>query len=222
VTAKDRRRAAITERESARTPHLEDEVPDASGRFLLRLDPGLHAALREAARAEDVSLNEYCARKLAAPGALTANADAIALVRHAAACFGADLLAVVAFGSWARGEESDESDVDVLVVVDDRIVLERDLYRRWDRDGLALAGRAVDVHVAHLPDPDRFSPSVWGEVAIDGVVLFERSLDLSRRLGEVRRRIVAGEVVRRLAPGGQPYWVDYRQVPAAPDATTRP
>jgi predicted nucleotidyltransferase len=196
-------------------------VSDASGRFLLRLDPGLHAALREAARAEDVSLNEYCVRKLAAPpGAAVASPDALAVLRHAASCFGADLVAVVAFGSWARGEESDESDLDLLVVVDDRIALERDLYRRWDRDALDLAGRAVDVHIAHLPDPDRFSPSVWGEVAIDGIILFERNFEMSRRLGEVRRRIAAGEVVRRLAPGGQPYWVDFRTppVPRAPAA----
>jgi predicted nucleotidyltransferase len=202
---------------------VRDGVSDASGRFLLRLDPGFHATLREAARAADVSLNEYCARKLAAPlGGLVASADAIAVVRHAAASFGADLTALVAFGSWARGEESDSSDVDVLVVVDERIALERDLYRRWDRDAIEVEGRAVDVHFAHLPDPDRFSPSVWGEVAIDGVILFERNLELSRRLAEVRRRIVAGDVVRRLASGGQPYWVDLRQPLAVAPAKTRP
>jgi len=37
------------------------------GRFLLRISPGLHAALREAATAQGLSLNDYCARKLAAP-----------------------------------------------------------------------------------------------------------------------------------------------------------
>jgi predicted nucleotidyltransferase len=187
------------------------QVAAASGRFLLRVDPGLHAALREAARAEGVSLNEYCAMKLALPmGSVAAGADAVAAVRRAASCFGSDLLAVVAFGSWARDEASVDSDVDLLIVVDDRLELERDLYRRWDREAPRWEGRTVDIHIAHLPDPDRFSPSVWGEVAIDGIVLFERDLVLSMRLGEVRRRIAGGEIVQRFAPGGQPYWVDHR------------
>ena len=184
---------------------------EASGRFLIRIDPGLHAALREAARAEDVSLNEYCARKLAAPtGSPSLGTDAFAAVQRAAVCFGADLLAVAAFGSWARGEEADDSDVDLVIVLDDRVELQRDLYRRWDGESPRWEGRTLDVHIVHLPDRDRFSPSVWGEVAIDGIVLFERDLVLSRRLVDVRRRIVAGDVVRRVAAAGQPYWVDFR------------
>ena len=39
----------------------------ASGRFVLRIEPGLHEALRNAARASGLSLNDYCARRLAAP-----------------------------------------------------------------------------------------------------------------------------------------------------------
>ena len=134
-------------------------------------------------------------------------------MQHAAACFGSDLLAIAAFGSWARGEEADESDLDLLIVVHDRVELQRDLYRRWDREAPRWDGRTIDIHVVHLPDPERFSPSVWGEVAIDGIVLFERDLVLSRRLADVRRRIVAGDVVRRVAVGGEPYWVDLRAQP---------
>ena len=202
-----RRRPSDHETDSGR----DDHALEPSGRFLIRIDPGLHAALREAARAEDVSLNEYCARKLAAPTGSTAlGGDAFAAVQRAAVCFGSDLLAVAAFGSWARGEEAVDSDVDLLIVVDDRVELQRDLYRRWDDESPRWEGRTIDVHIVHLPDRDQFSPSVWGEVAIDGIVLFERDLVLSRRLVDVRRRIVAGDVVRRMAVGGQPYWVDFR------------
>jgi len=209
-----RARATNENRASKRpTAAIDDASADASGRFLLRLDPGLHATLREAARAEHVSLNEYCARKLAAPtGSLAPLADAITAVRHAASCFGADLVAIAAFGSWARGEAVEGSDVDLLIVVDESVVLERELYRRWDRESRSME-RVVDVHIAHLPDPERFSPTVWGEVAIDGIVLFERDLLLSLRLGEIRRRIAAGDVSRRISSGGQPYWVDHREPP---------
>jgi hypothetical protein len=48
---------------------------------------------------------------------------------------------------------------------------------------------------------------VWGEVAIDGVILFDRDLRLSSCLNRVRRDIAAGRIVRRLAHG-QPYWTE--------------
>jgi hypothetical protein len=46
---------------------------------------------------------------------------------------------------------------------------------------------------------------VWGEVAVDGVVLYERGLDVSADLARIRREIAAGRLVRRTAHG-QPYW----------------
>jgi hypothetical protein len=48
---------------------------------------------------------------------------------------------------------------------------------------------------------------LWAEAAVDGVVLYDRDLSVSRRLVEVRNRIVAGEIVRRRVHG-QPYWVE--------------
>jgi predicted nucleotidyltransferase len=215
----------MVERTPSRRPFAPEATSDASGRFLLRLDPGLHAALREAARAHDVSLNEYCAQKLTAPlGSLATLAVATTTVRRAAALAGEDLLAVIAFGSWARGEEGESSDLDVLIVVADGVALNRELYRRWDLESSREVdldargdGRSVDPHFAHLPDPDTASPGLWGEVAIDGIVLFERDLTLSRRLAEIRRRIAEGRLVRRFAHG-QPYWLDLRENTAAPPA----
>lgn len=201
---------------TARAPSRTREAvePDggapASGRFLLRLDPGLHAALREAARAEGVSLNEYCVRRLAAPAGATALAGVEEVVRRAASLLGADLVAVVAFGSWARGEARSGSDLDLVIVVEDGVVLERALYRRWESEPISVADRSVDVHFAHLPDPERASPGLWGEIAIDGIVVFERELRLSRRLAELRRSIAAGRLVQRFSHG-QPYWVDLRE-----------
>ena len=85
------------------TRELSGHTP-ASGRFVLRIDPGLHAALRAAARESGVSLNDYCVRKLALPvGSLAATDPAGAAVARAAGLFGERLLGVVAYGSWARG-----------------------------------------------------------------------------------------------------------------------
>lgn len=179
----------------------------ASGRFVLRLDPGLHAALREAARAAELSLNDYCATKLAAPAGMPAPSRALAaVVQRAAQQFGADLLAVAAYGSWARDELHDASDVDVLVVLESHVPLRRALYRVWDEEPLWCDGRRVEAHLAHLPPPNETVAGIWSEVAIDGIVLFERGLQLSSRLVRVRHDIVAGRIVRRTVHG-QGYWV---------------
>jgi predicted nucleotidyltransferase len=184
------------------------EKPGCSGRFVLRIDPGLHGALREAARAAGSSLNEYCARKLATPLAsfdgweMTSEA-----IRRAAQVVGGNLVGVVAFGSWARAELHAESDVDILVVVDDTLKLSRDLYLKWDEAPVRWQGRRVEPHFVHLPDPSRLPLGLWAEVAIDGIVLFSRDLLLPSLLVRVRHDIAAGRIIRRVVHG-QSYWTD--------------
>jgi hypothetical protein len=179
----------------------------ASGRFLLRVDPALHALLRAAARDLGLSLNDYCARKLTAPVDTAALAgDGLAVVRRAVDLHGPRLAGVVVFGSWARGEAADGSDVDLLVVLDRDVPLTRSLYAPWDAAPATWEGRPVEVHLASLPEPGQAPSSIWAEVAIDGLVVFERGRRVSAALASVRRDIAAGRVVRRLSQG-QPYWV---------------
>ena len=180
---------------------------DASGRFVLRLSRGLHAALRAAAREAGVSLNDYCARKLALPAGDPASRGATAVVERAAALFGEHLLGVVAYGSWVRDEATATSDVDVLVVLDADAPLTRALYRQWDAEPVAWDGRPVEPHFVRLRAGAGQVTGLWAEAALDGVVLFERGLVVSKRLAAVRRDIVAGRLVRRLAHG-QPYWAE--------------
>jgi predicted nucleotidyltransferase len=177
-----------------------------SGRFVLRIDPGLHAALRAAAEEAGLSLNEYCRRKLMAPG-LRVSGPATAVVSAAMAAVGGGLVGVVAFGSWARDELTSRSDVDVLVVVDAGVVIRRELYRIWDANPLSWGGHPVEPHFVRVPDPEARISGLWAEVATDGVVLFERGIEVSRLLASVRRRIAEGALVRRVIHG-QPYWVE--------------
>lgn len=182
------------------------QSPRASGRLLLRLPPHLHAALQSAARAQGFSLNEFLVRRLTAPAtSLSATDGATAVVGRAAELLGPALVGVVVYGSWARGEVSDASDVDVLVVLDRGVALDRALYRRWDTAPVSWQGRSVDPHFVHLPRENESVAGVWGEVAVDGVVLFERDDRLSARLVRVRRAIAEGRLVRRTVHG-QTYW----------------
>lgn len=175
-------------------------------KWVLRLPPGLHAAIREAAREAGLSLNEYCLRRLAAPGPSLVVDPLAPVVERAADVVGPSLVGVMAFGSWARGQAADTSDIDLLVVVDPSFELARSVYRRWDEQPpLAVDGRPVESHIVRLPVPPARVTGVWAEVAIDGIVLFERGLRLSSYLAEVRRAIVAGRMARRVVHG-QPYW----------------
>ncbi|MFM8707120.1 MAG: nucleotidyltransferase domain-containing protein [Planctomycetia bacterium] len=104
-------------------------APRASGTFLLRLDPRLHAVLRQEAAAAGPSLNDWCGRTLAASPSLEGAADVLIPLRNT---LGADLLGVVVYGSFARGELASGSDVDLLVVVSAGVPITRSLYRDWE------------------------------------------------------------------------------------------
>ncbi len=181
--------------------------PYASGRFVLRIAPALHDALRVAARDAGISLNDYCARKLAAPTDCLVQAGAGEAVSHAVSLFGADCVGLAVFGSWARGDATPGSDVDLLVVVESRVPVTRDLYRRWDTAPVQWEARVVEPHFVHLPEPGAVAGGVWAEVAMDGIVLFEHRWRLSRHLTSVRADIVSGRLVRRMVHG-QPYWAE--------------
>lgn len=178
-----------------------------SGRFVLRIDPHVHAALRAAAEAAGMSLNEYCARALAATSTNLGARPAAAAVERAAQMFGAALVGVAVFGSWARDEMSDTSDVDLLVVLDGTVSITRALYRRWDEAPLSWEGRPLEPQFVNIDGSARRPAGMWAEVAVDGVVLFERGFQLSKRLVRLRRDIAAGRLVRRVV-SGQSYWVE--------------
>jgi predicted nucleotidyltransferase len=176
----------------------------ASGRFVLRVDPRLHAALREDAHAAGMSLNDWCGRTLAAPGA--GGLDASGVVRTIRSRLGAELMGVVAYGSFARDTPGTGSDVDLLVVLAASKPIDRALYREWEATVAHWDGREVDLHFVHLPAPDDRVSSSWAEAAVGGIVLYDRHLAVSRCLIGIRDRIAAGHLVRRIAQG-QPYWI---------------
>jgi predicted nucleotidyltransferase len=178
----------------------------ASGRFVLRIEPALHAALREAAGVAGLSLNEYCRRRLMAPG-LEVSGPALDVVSSGIAVVGGALVGVVAFGSWAREEQVAGSDVDVLLIVSEEVAIRRELYRVWDAKPVFWGSYPVEPHFVHIPAAGARISGLWAEVAVDGVVLFERGLEVSRFLAALRRRIADGGLVRRRIHG-QPYWVE--------------
>jgi hypothetical protein len=177
-----------------------------SGRFVLRIDPDLHALLRQSAKVAGLSLNELCSRRLALPPP-DLPAEILEALKRAIRLMGANIVGVMAFGSWAREEMVEGSDIDLLLVVESAVEIDRSLYRAWDRAPLRWNGHSIEPHFVHLPADGARITGLWAEVVLDGIVLFDRDLSLSRRLVEIRRRVVAGELMRRWS-GGHPYWVE--------------
>ncbi|MCP4677497.1 MAG: nucleotidyltransferase domain-containing protein [Deltaproteobacteria bacterium] len=116
-------------------------------------------------------------------------------------------LAVVLFGSFARDESTYESDIDLLIVFDRRVRLTRSLYRIFDdRLDLSRFRNQPNPHLVVLPGRRRDCGSLWFEVAIDGVVLWEDGSRVSVFLRQLREHISTGEMKRKTAYG-HPYWI---------------
>jgi len=188
-----------------------------SGRFVVRIPPRLHAELQAEARRGGESLNRVCVRKLsAAPtgrgqGLATA-AEVIprSLLRRIRQRFAEGLVGIVLFGSAARGDSTEASDVDLLLVLPPGAVLSRELYRRWDSLSVPSEGAEIpgsfSPQFAVLPGDVSDAGGLWFEVALEGIVLWERDRAVSRSLRGIRTAMAAG-LLRRSTIHGTPYWV---------------
>lgn len=188
---------------------------EASGKFLLRVGPDLHGRLRRLAAERRTSLNALCAqwlREAAAPD-VPPHAQGpsgqpawLTAARDLVEGWGEELLGVALFGSAARGELRASSDIDLLLVLDASVPLQRQLYRRWD-ELVAAKGleRELNAHFVHLPRRAEDAGSLWLEVAVEGRVISDRRGCLEGALMMLRRAIANGQFVRQVAHG-QPFW----------------
>jgi uncharacterized protein len=115
---------------------------------------------------------------------------------------GDNLVSIVLFGSRARGEATPESDVDLLVVVNEASPrLDRAPELRWglldDRvylpaSFLVLGREEVDADV----------PSFLLDIALDGLVLFDKGGFMASRLERLHRIVEEAGLFRvRIGPG---------------------
>jgi predicted nucleotidyltransferase len=190
--------------------------------LILRLPVALHRRLKQEARSADLSLNEYCRGLLARRGGRSSGdapvSPSLSLAggRSARTVSLADLVAtllaaweggiegLVLFGSLARGRQTRESDVDLLVVLNRSTTLDRDVYARCQLP--KFDGREVSPLFAQIPEEGERVGGLWFEVALDGVVLYDRDLRLSRFLVHVRHLVADGRA-KRMHTHGHPYWV---------------
>src|SRR3990172_2776979 len=120
---------------------------------------------------------------------------------------GDNLMGVVLYGSHARGEAREGSDVDLLVVA-------RGLPERWyqrtlflhhplkglgDAPAYAVLGKTPEEFESHFP-------SLYLDIGLDGVVLYDRDGYMADKLRCIRE-IIAQAGLRRKRQNGEMNWV---------------
>lgn len=167
---------------------------------MLRLAPLQHLALKQAAEAHSISLNEWIVQKL-----FSAKEPVSLVVSTILAAFHKDVKGIVLFGSVARGQDTRSSDVDLLIVLTETRQISRELYRQWDDEVLPILGDRHSPQFCHSAKLEALS-SLWLEVALDGKVLYDESRHLESELQFIRHKIAAGDYARKISYG-HPYWV---------------
>ena len=131
------------------------------------------------------------------------------------------LVAVILFGSQARGEASAGSDWDLLVIAEGlperhferHLYLKRLLPPRW-RGAVSLLAKTPDEFEAHLP-------SLYLDIALDGQILYDPRgyaverlaalRDLIEESGLYRERTEAGDVWRWQKEPSGPWALEWKK-----------
>ena len=118
---------------------------------------------------------------------------------------GSRLVAVVLFGSRARGEAQEDSDWDLLVLAHD---LPPRFFQRHRllRQALPAAGRGGISLLAKTPQEFEASlPALFLDIALDGIVLHDSDGYLHGKLAQLRR-LIGAKGLRRERVGRDLVW----------------
>lgn len=178
---------------------------------MLRIEPDLHQKLTDMAKAQSLSLNNTCLKLLKLGLSIQEQRPVSipnqeAVIKKLKKKFENKLLGVILFGSFARGEQTEVSDIDILIVLDKCVPIVRELYRWWDENIVISSDHEVNPHFVNFPDPGLSVSGIWLEVAQDGIILFDLANKIKNILQKLQRLIEKGDV-RRYVSNGHAYWV---------------
>ena len=127
---------------------------------------------------------------------------------------GDDLVAVVLFGSRARGEAHESSDWDVLIVA--RRLPQRTLERAFLLKRMLPAEHRGEVSVLAKTPEELMAglPDLYLDIALDGVILYDTGGNMTERL-EFLRALIERKGLRREREGRDLIW--HWEQPPGPD-----
>jgi len=111
--------------------------------------------------------------------------------------------AIVLFGSVVRKEETETSDIDLLLVLKEDIPINRELYREWD---ILPHVKEISPHFIQIPKDPLEVSGLWYEVAMEGIVLWYSDMIIFQILQKLRTAIAEGKI-KRMFSHGHPYWI---------------
>lgn len=126
------------------------------------------------------------------------------IVDIAQSIFPDEIEGVVLFGSQARGDNTNESDIDILIVLKNSIIITKDVYLKWDQLSKNLS-EEVSVHFVNLPQNLYSLSGLWCEVSLEGIILFDDELNVSKFLVRLRDEIFNGSYKSAYSHGHR-YW----------------
>jgi predicted nucleotidyltransferase len=179
-----------------------------SGKFVLRLPEAMHRKLAKRARLSGFSLNRVCVELLKQgmddqqqdPQWLK---DAYAVSPLVKKKFGASLIGILAFGSQVNGQAREQSDLDLLIVIENTIPIVRSLYRWWEESVPIAEQLEINPHFVHVSAD---TPSgLWLEAALNHHMIYKKGQKLDKVMMQILERIREGQVERHWS-NGHPYW----------------
>ncbi len=172
------------------------------------MPPELHGKLARQAEARGISLNKLCTKLL--ENSLQSEQSWISkkLEQKLQDRIGEDLLSICVFGSRTKNSHTENSDIDLLLVLKSERSIERKLYFEWDKiieNESEEDWKLYSPQFVSLPRTYKEAGSLWLEVALSGVIVYETGDQVTKILEKLRSEIAAGTFERKLTHG-QPYW----------------
>jgi len=117
---------------------------------------------------------------------------------------GDKLIAIVLFGSRARGDHKEKSDFDILIIASD--LPERYLARMgYIREPLINFDESISI-IAKTPEEfDSFFPSLYLDIALDGKLLLDKDGFMKGRLEKIKE-IIKASALKRVENEGEFIW----------------
>ncbi|HID64465.1 MAG TPA: nucleotidyltransferase domain-containing protein [Anaerolineae bacterium] len=123
---------------------------------------------------------------------------------------GSDLIAIVLYGSWARGESQPGSDVDLLVIARN---LPHGRFERVNYVHRLTVGRFRRRISVLAKEPTEFEghfPSLYLDIGLDGIILYDTEGYMADKLARIRE-IIEEAGLYRVRRDGELMWLWKRQ-----------